>query len=281
MNSIQTQCRGCHFAKLDDSSEAQAGCDLDRLKILNPNNETGQYDNQTFQICQRFCNCYRPSNWFQSLSTTEAKDPKGVVMREVAPRMGFFIYLDTNAADPIEDLQHTITCIKNQNNHVARYVAVVHSQVEYNLQIADILATSFDHDITHYHIVQTAPREEKLLQIDDAFTHALNGWIYVTTSGEDIPVDLIDKAHKRVNIDLRRLVVVEPYDDINGFIFQTALFKYLGGNKSMLESEFNKKVSRDVQDTLAVNTDTFLERVKSIPTTDKDTIVSWKEFMDG
>lgn len=278
---IQTECNGCQFATFKDGDSIQTGCSLGRSKILNPNNETRECGEKTYQICDRFCNCYRPTQWADSLSD-DAKTPEETVMDEISPRVGFFIYLNTDSSNAIDDLKRTVNCIKNQKGHKARYVAVVHGKVEYNLEISELLSSSFDHDETHYHTVLNILREDKLLQIDDAFTHALNGWVFVTTSGEDVPLDLIDKVHQRVNIDMRRLVIVEPYSDLNGFIFQTALFKYIGGNKPMLESTLREKISPNSPEdkTIQLNTESFLERVKNIPTDDKDTIVSWKEFMD-
>jgi hypothetical protein len=282
---IQTKCVGCKFEiteTSDDGVLTQIGCSLGRSEKLNPSNEMEEQNGERHFVCSRFCNTYRPEAWIEQLSEEEKSDLKKTVMEEVSPRVGFFIFLDTSSDDALEDLQKTVLSIKNQTNHHPRYVAVIHGQVEYHDGITDILSNHFDHKQTKYHIVQNILREEQALQIDDAFTHAMNGWIFVTTSGEEVPSNLLEKMHKRINIDMRRLVVVEPYENLNGFIFQSALFKFLGGNKPMLEADFNKKISPNSPEskTIEVNTQDFLERVRGIPREDEDTFISWEDFIN-
>ena len=97
--------------------------------------------------------------------------------------------------------------------------------------------------------------------IADAFRHAKNGWIHVTHSGEAIDRSLIEKIHQRINIDMKRLVLVEPYEDVNGLLFQAAAFNFA---QSTIEGEEN-----------------FIEKLKKVPTDDPDTIISWSEFNES
>jgi hypothetical protein len=281
---LQTNCVGCKFEITEDRDGVltQTGCALNRVEKLNPSEQMADENGELHFVCNRFCNTYRPQAWVDQLSEEEKESLEKTVMEEVSPRVGFFIFLDTESETALEDLKKTINSIKNQTYQNARYVAVIHGKVEYHEGITKILSENFDHKQTKYHIVQNVLREEQSLQIDDAFSHAMNGWIFVTTSGQEVPLNLLEKMHKRVNIDMRRLVVVEPYEGLNGFIFQTALFKFLGGNKPMLEEEFSKKISPNSEDakTIEVNTQTFLERVKSIPREDEDTLISWEDFIN-
>ena len=280
---LQTRCNGCQFATLNDDNTEQIGCALDRPEKLGYTKQETKEDGVACFTLNRFCNCYRPPAWLEVISKEEGENLEDTVLREIHPRVGFIIFLDTDADNAIADLQHTVDCINNQTVSRPRYVAVVHSRVEYNTEVISVLDNTLDKNETDIHNVYNISEVERLLQIDEAFTHALNGWLYVTTSGEDIPLDLIDKIHRRVNIDMKRLVVVEPYNKLDGFMFQTALFKYFGGNKPMLESTLQSKLSPGDPEpaaTIVTNEQSFLERIRSVPTNDEDTIISWEKFIN-
>ena len=97
--------------------------------------------------------------------------------------------------------------------------------------------------------------------IDSAFRHAKNGWIYVTRSGESIERTVMEKIHRRININMKRLVVVEPYEGTNGLIFQAAAFNFA-------------KTDTDTEGT-------FIDKLKKVPTDDPDTIITWSEFNES
>ena len=103
--------------------------------------------------------------------------------------------------------------------------------------------------------------------LDEAFTHAKNGWIYVTSAGEKVPSDLLEKIHQRINIDMKILSVVKPYDDINGMIFQASLFKLFNGNR--------RKVHADKDHT--VDDRSFLDKIQSAEGSE-GSILEWEEF---
>ena len=44
------------------------------------------------------------------------------------------------------------------------------------------------------------------IMIDSAFRHAKNGWIYVTTSGKNIERTVMEKIHRRININMKRII---------------------------------------------------------------------------
>ena len=66
-----------------------------------------------------------------------------------------------------------------QNQTIApRYVAVINSKVEYNPEIQAMFKEMFNMEDTMHHIVQVSemPENHNFL-IDEAFTHAKNGWL--------------------------------------------------------------------------------------------------------
>jgi hypothetical protein len=251
------------FAKLDDN-KIQSGCKLDReLKLgIKETNDDGFFN------LTRFCNTYRPKEWLPMLSLEESGNLEHTVLQEVRPRVGFFVIMDSQDTDSIDKLKKTLLDIKNQKNAIPRYVVVINDKVEYNNEIQGLFGELFDHYITMHHIVQintTFPTQYHL--IDEAFTHAKNGWIYVTSSGQDVPLDLLEKMHQRMNVNMDILSVVKPYDDINGMIFQASLFKYLNGNR------------RKVYDDKKVDDRLFLDKVEDLAQMSADgSVIEWGEF---
>ena len=260
-----TQCNGCVFAKLDDSK--QISCDLNRASKLGIQDK----DEDGFFVLSRFCNTYRPKEWLSDLSFAESENINETVMSEVYPKVGFFVLLDTSSDDPIMRLKTTLRDIKEQELFPPIYVIIINDKVEYSEEICGVLATTFNFDETAYHVVQLEIEiDNPSKRIDEAFTHAKNGWAYVTSSGESVPRNLIRKIHERINIDMKKLVVIKPYGEINGLLFQAALFKFVNGNKTKL-----------YQDEV-VDSRSFLEKIEHAALeSDDETFITWSEFNES
>ena len=205
------------------------------------------------------------------MSDEEKQNKKETVMKEVSPWVGFFVLLETDKENAIEKLENTLKDIQNQEKIKPKYVVVINDKVEYNQDVFHLLRSMFDINETKYHIVQLRDEPKtKWHKLDPAFIHAKNGWIYVTSSEESVDRDLIWKIHKRVNIDMKKLVVVRPYKDMNGMIFQAALFKFVNGNRTKL-----------YQDEM-IDSRSFLEKVESAAeNSGEETFITWSEFNES
>lgn len=277
MYEIKFSCSGCVFTEMTPGSGGfwQTGCELNRIEKLDANvsmEDGGEAG--SFAHFNRFCNTYRPSQWLDLIEGS----PQSNVMREVSPCVGFFVIFKNDAENPLEELKKTILSIKNQKgHHQARYVVVLNDKVQYNAEVLNLLKGAFDdhqlkgHLPTEYSFVQSVKNTESNFDLlDEAFAKAKNGWAYFTESTTAVPLDLLDRIHQRINVDMKRLVAVEPKDEnLNGMIFQTAVFKLVSGSRPMVDSE-----------TLLLNSKNFIERVKEIETEDPDTIITWEEFND-
>lgn len=265
---MHTSCSGCVF--IIEENGGQIGCRLDRTDKL------GVLDIQDSSFTlKRFCTTYRPEKWLHDLSIKESEDISKTVLDEVMPRVGFFVILNHEPVNnSIEKLNRTLEDIKNQTLP-ARYVVVVNDKVEYNEEIQQTLIEKFGHltkDEFIFHIVQIVHKPQTLsMLIDESFRHAKNGWAYVCDAGENIDRQLIEKIDTRVNIKLKMLCVVLPYSgDLNGLLFQTALFKFLNGNSV-----------KTFVDTVVDNR-SFLDKVKDAARhSHKDTMITWGEFNES
>ena len=262
--SVNSSCKGCVFAEVDTP---QTSCKLDRAAKLGIDDK----DEDGFFVLSRFCTTYRPKEWLSDLSLAESMDTEKTVLEEIYPRVGFFIVLDTTRDDAIEQLRATVEDIKNQKEIAPRYIVIINDKVEYNEDAFAVVQPLFDFEETEYHILQLQVEiDDPVNTIDEAFAHAKNGYVYVTTSGERVPRDLIYKIHKRVNLDMKKLVVVKPYSGVNGLLFQSALFKFVNGNRPKL-----------YQDEIIDNRP-FLEKVKeAAKESDDQTLIDWSEFNES
>lgn len=265
----QTSCKDCIFAVKRE--EEQVGCELYRSEKL------GIYDTEDGDyLLERFCNTYRPEEWLSELSLDEYKKRHQVALKEVVPRIGFLVLLDTSKDTPeklvaMDNLRKTISDIKNQTLHQARYIIVATDKTEYNEEIQKLLVTEFDHDETLHHLVKVSEiPENKMFIVDECFRHAKNGWIYVTTSGEGVDQELVEKINQRINIDMKRLSVVKPYDDFNGLLFSTPLFKFLNGN--------HKKAYEKDSGELEFDGRPFLQKIEDMKDNTGETLITWEEF---
>lgn len=259
---VETSCLKCVFAKTKEGK--QYGCVLNRTEKLETKKQ--ETDGIEHDVVLGFCNTSRPEQWTETLSLEERLNADDVVMEEVRPRVGFLVYVDHSKENPLEDLKLTLTGIKDQTESSARYVIVANEKVEYNEQIHEILLSFFDKELVDIHILQLIEvPENKVWLLDEAFNLALNGWLYTTTSGEGIDKNILKDLHEHLNIKMKRLSVVMPYDGINGMLVQTSLFKYLNGNKTKVWTP-EEKDSR-----------LFLDKIKDLDKTE-DCILEWSQI---
>ena len=259
---IETTCKDCVFAQL--KNDKQHGCQLNRLEKLGfRESDAPPFGDGKYFTVERFCNTARPQEWLDSLSFEESLDLKKTVMKEVYPRVGILINFDTEQDQPLEKLQHSISQLLSQE-HTPRYVIVCNQKVEYNEAIQEMLASNLP-ESTEHHIVQLIRKfENKIEIIDECFRHALNGWMYVTTCGEEIPNTLMQTLNRIINEDMEKITIVKPYDGFNGMIFQAVIFKFLNGNKPKAWTV------EEIDDR------PFLEKAKDLD--QENTIMSWEEF---
>jgi hypothetical protein len=266
MNKIITNCKDCVFSELNDDNTKQTGCGLDRSDKLG----VGSVSDEGYFNLKRFCKAYRPAEWTNRLDFEEQLDLKKSVMKEIYPRLGFFVKLETGKEGAISDLENTIVSITKLEGGVTPYVVVITDKVEYNEEIWELFIKYFgeESEATKYHILQMAENPDKLIRvIDNAFGHAQNGWIMVTSSGEEIDKNSLEILNRLINIEMKQIVMVEPYDGFNGLMFPAYLFKFLNGNKTKIFSD-EEKDSND-----------FITKVKNAETrSDTKHIIKWEEF---
>jgi hypothetical protein len=69
---------------------------------------------------------------------------------------------------------------------------------------------------------------------------------------------------------MKRLSVVKPYDDFNGLLFSTPLFKLLNGNNIKAYEKDNGELELDDRP--------FLEKIEDMKDDTGETLITWEEF---
>lgn len=260
---INTHCKDCIFARYNDNN-IQFSCTLERPEKLG----VKEIKDSSF-VLERFCNTYRPAEWVDDLPFDQkVTGAESAALQEVKPRIGFFIRLDTDSENGIDDLEKTLKSIKDIHG-VAAYVVVITDKVEYNEDTWGLFISIFGEESkTKYSIVQlTEPPQKTVSIIDEAFGQAQNGWIMTATSGETIEPEILDKLNKIINIDMKQVVMIEPNDEFSGLVFQAYIFKFLNGNKIKLFKDETVD-SRD-----------FVEKVKDAEKRGgTKAVMTWEEF---
>ena len=259
--TIKTHCKDCIFAKTNNG--IQNGCTLERAEKLG----IDKIEDEAY-ILERFCNTYRPEDWLNTLDFDKSLEPEKVALDEVYPRIGFFVRLKTDQPEAIKELEKTIKSIAEINGGPS-YVVVITDKVEYNEESWELLEKYLSgKDSIKYHVLQMQENPKQVMRlVDTAFRHAQNGWIMTTSSGCEITNDVLDKLHKVVNLDMKQLMLIEPYDGFNGMIFPAFLFKFLNGNRDKIFSD-------EMVDGRA-----FLEKVKAAEERGgTNHILKWEDF---
>lgn len=272
---LTSSCRGCHFCQTEKNGEGkniQTGCSLGRLekfKNLDIKVESEESENGEFFTIHRFCTCYRPDEWVDTLTKEEKNDVKSTVRQEISVRMGIIILFDPSSQTE-EQLKNTIECFGRQTVS-PRYVVVVSSRAEYNDLIHSLLIYNFpDKEQTNIHLVQCADEDlQDYFKIDEAFKHALNGFYYVINAGSEHSDDFIEKFDSYINDELSQVVMVKPNDGLGGLLMQASLHKLLNGSKSRMN------------DDESINTENIVQRVTTmgIKNGGVDLIKDWSEII--
>ena len=267
IDTPHTKCHSCVFADTslsEDGQKHQNGCSLNRHELLGIDSVD---ENNSF-VLSRVCNTFRPAEWVESLPLKEAIDSEAAVLKEVYPRIGFFVRLDTDSQNAIANLNKTLNSITDMSGGPA-YIAVITDKVEYNEEVWGLFLQHFGEESEiKYHIVQVGSNPDNIMRlIDQGFSHAQNGWIYTVTSGNGVPKDILDKIHNYINIKMKRLIMVEADQEFDGLLFPAFLFKFLNGNKPKMFSEDNID-GRD-----------FISKVKDAEErSETKSVLTWKEF---
>jgi hypothetical protein len=263
-NMMKTSCKNCVFAHYSQE-DIQDGCTLQRPQKLG----VDSMDDNNY-LLSRICNAHRPGDWTSLLSFNEAMNPEATVLKELEPRMGFFIRLRTEEENAMDGFALTLKSICSMTGKPPAYVVAITDKVEYNEELWTQFLIHFGelNENTKYHVLQISETPENIHSIvDEAFNHAENSWIMNTSSGCIVRPETASQIHKITNIDMKQMILVKPYDGYNGMIFPAYLFKFLNGNKV--------KVFTDEM----VDGRGFLEKVEAAAErSSANTLYSWEEF---
>lgn len=259
MNEIDFCCKGCVFAEtvMVVGQETQAGCLIDdRHKKLSKDSKT----KDGYAQFNRFCNTYRPSAWLQE-NNQSLKDAVETVKTEIYPRITFIVKFNKD----LQFLEGLLDTINNQTINNRKFVIVINDQVEYNMNIYQMMMQTLKNNIGGFNLMQVVETNK---EFDDAFSNAKNGWTVFLEEGESIGWDLAEKLNNRINKELKRMVYAQD-TNAKKTIVQSAVYKALGGNQPLLRGDGT------------VDTRPFVEKLQEMISEDPDSITTWETLFDA
>lgn len=257
MNEIDFCCKDCVFAVVDNDGNQMSCAMNDRHIKLSGGNLSLKDGYARFN---RFCNMFRPESWKEQYAENNIQKAIDLVIQETYPRLTFIVEFNKD----MEFLEYLLQKINNQSINTRKFVVVVNSEVEYNLDIFSLMQKTLTNNIGGFNLVQVVDSDKIF---DEAFSKAKNGWTVFLKGGQDISVSLAEKLNDRINNNVRRMVYAESQDG-GKTIVQSAIYKMLGGNQPLMRGDGT------------VDNRPFKEKLAEMISEDKDSITTWEELFN-
>ena len=242
-NKMISSCKGCFFAQ--KIGITQIGCELNKLEVFKNAGaivKEAEDESEEFYIIDRFCQCYRDSQWGDSVD-----DPKQQILLETSIPVNFIVLHLVEST--MEDLEKTLTDIASQSNKPASVIVVVQDpEIKDGFDVRHKTHEYLDRvDVSFYIVTMIESKREELAMIDEAFMKCTNGYYSVFRSGSSIPHNFILKLNEAVNFNLEAISMIKPKDDLNGLTIQCVVHKFLRGSNSKMS--IREKIEMFAKDT--------------------------------
>ena len=224
---LYTNCDKCIFSQKDKN---EYSCKLGRVKKyselgykLFEARETGEENH--LEIDGVLCSAKRTEIWEISKLGEDLED---ALYAELNPKVGFFIII----GDTLEGFENTIKAAVNQEDFKPNHIMFCSKGL---VKITDIIekASSMlsDTDIPFKVKAMTHLVDSELDFVDEFFENSKNGYSTFIESGKEFKLDLIKILTKATQKDMKNVALIEGYDGINGYTYQSMTYKFLLGNR--------------------------------------------------
>jgi len=258
---VVTSCAACCFAEYE--GKTQVSCELGRVEKFR---EAGakiveaEDGDREFYLIHRMCNCYREEDWAEYW-----KHKKKRALKENAVRVNFIVPI--NEGDTLEDLQKTLVSIATQDDFEAIKVITMNNSKHDNFDIIHKLHEVFgsyaeqtsylnkaEEGTTFVGGIMIEKNQDFWTVLEAAFDYVVNGFYTIVNTGSVVPPDLLKKINHALNMDLKQILMIEPYneDSYDGLIISCALHKYLNGSKDTTSFEISKPIYDKVKNVAQV-----------------------------
>ena len=242
-NKMISSCKGCCFAQ--KIGITQIGCELNKLEVFKSAGATveeAEDESEEFYIIDRFCQCYRDSQWADNFDKPEQQ-----ILLETSIPVNFIIL--HGAESVLEDLEETLHDIASQSNKPTSVIIVVQDpEIEDGFGLRHRTHEYLDRaNIVFYIMTMVEGASAELNMIDEAFTKCSNGYYSVFRSGASIPHNFILKLNEAVNFNLEAISMIQPKDELNGLTVQCVIHKFMRGSNSKMSIQ--EKIEAFAKDT--------------------------------
>jgi hypothetical protein len=235
-----TQCQDCifrvdelysHDSTTGQTNYGQSSCKLGRLyKFEKQGLATFNKDKQSYTI-QTVCNAYRDQEWANQYS-----EPEKTVLQQIQIQCDFVIichYPDNLKTALVNSAKE---CLRQyiQPKHlifIIQYTKNQDMKAAYDA-LAEILSDKIDFCVIR--IFETASDLEQYqddfsVYVDRAFDRIQSTYYAVFMYGKPIPSDYLVKINDLINVDMRRIIMVDNHD-YHGLLMQKLIHQRFRGN---------------------------------------------------
>ncbi len=217
-----THCHDCIFCEY--TGVKQTGCQLGRLDKFD-NKEREVIDGFDAYKINRICMACRDENW------AEGKDkPIDDVYEEMCVSVDFVIVDNGGLMNPLQRLEASLISAKNQTIKPNSIIVVVPEGFKLVKECLDKIESFLDGTAIKYQLVHHLEKDAVYERLLDVGVLKCRGVYYSGYKmGEVIPADFVQKLDHFHNRQLKRYIMVTPYDIYHQVVFR-AYHKLLGGN---------------------------------------------------
>lgn len=253
MSKIKTSCKTCIFAQFDN--DVQTGCSFGRLEKFK-HQDKAKFDNeQNSFIIQSVCNTCRSEKWAAQHQT---ENLIAAVEREIQIDLDFVIIAmgELDYAKIIDRaVKRSGECI-NQKRIKPKNIVIVSDSKDLNYPKLRNTIMEFIPDGQDINIKVVKALDDNLSlynYLDTGVQKCTSRFFATFEIDEIIPVNLIETFNTTINTDLKQIVMVKPYNKLNGLIIQKSLYHLMQyfdkvndeGNLSIVEKV--EKINMEVR----------------------------------
>lgn len=237
---LKTSCETCVFAQFEN--DQQTGCDIGRLDIFKKQNRA-EYGENSY-IIDGVCNTCRGTQWankylgYNLLAQAE---------KEVQISIDFIILISDISEKIYKELPEIVNQCCNQKKILPKNIICVVKNFDLDYQkLYDELNYLIPTEKIQSHLVRVLEENADISRmLDMGVKKCKSSYFAVFDLNDNIPINLINVLNTKLNYELIKISMIEPYKNFSGLILQTSLYRLYDKNKEDFIYNKIKQVSKE------------------------------------
>jgi hypothetical protein len=226
---IKTSCKDCVFAIYD--GKTQTGCYTNALHRLEANNgkivEAYDEEKEFYLIEDRICiECRHKEKWNKLTPDMSIDEMYETVKMENTLKVEVLVLF--NLGDNIQELENTLTSLNKQKKFIKK-IHIVNTTGFTPVEIRECLKQNIKNVAWSIESMQDDYSIDDMVHYGFKKINVKHTLIVETNS--NIADNYLEKINKLTQIDMKRVILVEPNNNYHGMFIVTQLNQYLGKTK--------------------------------------------------